>query len=415
MDIIYKWIGTFLGWIDGLLGNYLFALLVFALIIELLLLPFSLKQQKNSQRQARLRPKEMAIRKKYAGRNDQATQQKVTLEIQELYKQENFSPLAGCLPMLLQLPIILIIYQVVINPLEHVVQMSTASIETLKKFLESSSEIGKRAIEILGYDPASTGGSIRFVSAVKELGLDFFAQNGLEASAYAELSQNFESLPNFTVLGLNLGLTPKLELNWLLIVPILTFVVYFLSMKLNRKFMYQPSMTADDRQAACSNNIMDFMMPIMSIFISFGVPAAVGVYWIFKSIIGTAKQFVLSRVMPLPKFTEEDVKAAERELKGKAPKQEPRALSDKPVRSLHSIDDDDDEPYPTFVDQKSIYDEKPENRKPASNNPEAKLDKKGKKGSIISAAPVKDENDSESTSENNDNNENNENNENSES
>ena len=144
MDIIYKWIGTFLGWIDGLLGNYLFALLVFALIVELLLLPFSLKQQKNSQRQARLRPKEMAIRKKYAGRNDQATQQKVTLEIQELYKQENFSPLAGCLPMLLQLPIILIIYQVVINPLEHVVQMSTASIETLKKFLESSSEIGKR-------------------------------------------------------------------------------------------------------------------------------------------------------------------------------------------------------------------------------------------------------------------------------
>lgn len=405
MDAIYKWIGTFLGWIDSLTGNYLFALLVFALIMEILLLPFGIKQQKNSQRQAKLRPKEMAIRKKYAGRNDQATQQKITAEIQELYQKEHFSPLAGCLPMLIQLPVILIIYQVVINPLEHVVQMSSATIEALKKFLEAGTAVGDAAIAQLGYNPASTGGSIRFVSAVKELGLDFFAQNGLEATAYSELAENFGNLPNFTVLGINLGLTPNIAaFDWLLIVPALTFVVYFASMKLSRKFLYQPNMAADDRQAACSNKMMDFMMPIMSLFISFSVPAAVGVYWIFKSIIGTVKQFVLSKTMPLPTFTEEDIKAAEKELKGKAPAQAPREVSDKPVRSLHSIDEDDEEPYPTFVDQKSYFDKPEAERNPAKTE-DKKAAKKKTKG-IISEAPVKkdekDENSSEENTENKD-------------
>ena len=365
---------------------------MFSLIIELLLVPFGVKQQKNSIRQALLRPKEMAIRRKYAGRKDQATQQKITMEIQELYRQENFSPFSGCLPMLIQLPVLIIIYQVVINPLEYVVQMSTTSIEALKTFLAQGSAVGDAAIAQIGYNPATAGGSIRFVSAIKDLGLDFFAQNGLEASAYNELAQNFDNLPNFNVLGINLGLTPNIaEFNWLLVVPVLTFVVYFFSMKLSRKFSYQPNMAADDRQAACSNKMMDFMMPGMSLFISFSVPAAVGVYWIFKSILGTVKQFVLSKAMPLPTYTEEDIKAAERELKGKAPKQqEARPASDKPIRSLHNIDADDEEPYPTFVGEKSIYDEKPENRKFSNQEGNEENGKKAKNGKI-SQAPIKDD------------------------
>ena len=81
MDIlnpIFRGIGWFLSWIDSWSGNYLISILIFALIIELLMLPFGIKRQQNSIRQAKLRPKEMAIRRKYAGRKDQATQQKVT-------------------------------------------------------------------------------------------------------------------------------------------------------------------------------------------------------------------------------------------------------------------------------------------------------------------------------------------------
>ena len=93
MELFYSWT-----------GSYLVALLVFSVILKLVLFPFSIKQQKNSQKQASLRPKENVIRKKYAGRTDRATQMKMNTEIQELYQKENFSPLGGCLPMILQSP-----------------------------------------------------------------------------------------------------------------------------------------------------------------------------------------------------------------------------------------------------------------------------------------------------------------------
>ena len=94
-------------------------------------------------------------------------------------------------------------------------------------------------------------------------------------------------------------------------------------------------------------------MPLMSTFFSFMVPGAVGVYWVFRSIISTVKQFIMSKVMPLPKFTEEDYKEAERELNSKRPQRKRKNADNldpdrERPRSLHHIDDDDEE-YPTFV------------------------------------------------------------------
>ena len=112
-------------------------------------------------------------------------------------------------------------------------------------------------------------------------------------------------------------------------------------MKLTRKFTYQPTQTTDERQAACSNTMMDVTMPLMSVWMTFIVPAAVGIYWVFKSVIGTVKQFILSKAMPLPKFTEEDYKAAEKEYAGKQPKRVQKSENAGKVRSLHHIDDED--------------------------------------------------------------------------
>ena len=341
-DPILRGIGWFLSWMDSWSGNYLFVLLIFTLIFELLLVPFGIKQQKNSIKQAHLRPKEMAIRKKYAGRNDKVTQQKVATEIQELYQKEGYNQLGGCLPMLIQLPIILAIYNVVTHPLEYVVQLKDATIAALT---QEGTVVGDKISSML---TKSDGGSIRLVTIIEELGLDFFSQNNFDAAAYEDLAAKFDKLPDFSVLGINLGATPTItEFSWLLLVPVLTFVVYFLSMKLTRKLTYQPTM-AQDQAAGCSNKVMDFMMPMFSLFITFSVPAAVGVYWIFKSILGTLKQFIIHKLMPLPVFTEEDYKAAEKELKGKAPAPE-REMPEEAVRSLCSEDEDDDEPYPTFV------------------------------------------------------------------
>lgn len=360
MDFIFRGIGWFLGWIDSWAGNYLVAILIFALIVELLMLPFGIKRQKNSIRQAKLRPKEMAIRRKYAGRKDQATQQKITQEIQELYQKENFSPFSGCLPLLIQLPIILIIYQVVINPLQHVVGLDGSVVTALQEaFKASENDVALSSFDLLN-KLKEAGGYEAFKAMLPE-------GKVLSGDVVAALKTlDFAALPDMTLFGLdwlNLGYTPAFKKPFtLLIVPALTFVTYFGSMKLNRKLSYQPNMAADDKQAACSNQMMDWMMPLMSLWISFSVPALIGIYWIFKSILGTVEQFILAKAMPLPVVTEEDIKAAEKELKGKAPAQEAREVSNKPVRSLHYEDADEEGPYPTFIGQKSSFDAKEEKK-----------------------------------------------------
>ena len=108
-------------------------------------------------------------------------------------------------------------------------------------------------------------------------------------------------------------------------------------MKLTRKLTYQP---VTDQAMGCSNKMMDLVMPLFSVYITFIVPAAIGVYWIFKSILGVLKQWILKKAMPVPVFTEEDYKAAEKEMNVR-PDKAPKNKSGRVVRSLHHIDDED--------------------------------------------------------------------------
>jgi len=372
-DPILRAVGAFLAWLDSWSGNYMVALLIFTIALELLFLPFAIKQQKNSIRQAKLRPKEMAIRNKYKGRNDKVTQQKVMTEIQELYQKENYSQLSGCLPMLLQMVALILIYSVVSNPLKFVVGLDETTISTLSK-------------AILGADSGNQ--TIGLLSKIQAMGLDQLKAMNIDEVAFGALEAKFDMLPDFTLFGgaMNLGDTPSIkQFNLLLIIPAVTFISYFFSTKLTRKLTYQPTTT--DQQVGCSNKVMDIIMPLFSLFIAFTVPAALGVYWIFKSIIGTFKQYVIFKAMPLPVFTEEDYKAAEKELKGKSPA--PDREIPKNVRSLCDEDEDDDEPYPTFVGVKGgRYDDDAEDRpanKEEANNETSNIGKK------LESAPLKEE------------------------
>ena len=377
---ILSWIGVFLGWIDGFTGSYLVALIIFAILVEILMLPLGIRQQKNSIRQAKLRPKEMAIRKKYAGRDDQVTKQKVSQEIQELYQRENFNPASGCLPLLLQLPIVIALYRIVIDPLQYVLGQSAALSSALDLYRTTA-----RAAGGLGETIAANSGTIGLLSKIGEHleGLKNFLLFDNAEAIYERMSSL--TIPDFKAFGLNLGMTPSFNENQiLLIVPVLTFVAYYFTMKLTKKFTYQPtSADQNDPQMACSNKIMDLMMPAMSTYICFIVPALVGVYWIFKSLISTLRQYIVSRFMPLPKFTEEDYKAAEREYAGKAPKKgapatqrgaysypaSTKTVGGKP-KSLFHMDDDD---YVAKVEEEERR-EAEEAEKPAQTKTSGKAD-----------------------------------------
>ena len=387
------WIGTFLRWITLVMpaNSYILALLVFAVIVELVLLPFSIKQQKNSIKQAKLRPKEMAIRKKYAGRNDQKTQQLVNQEIQELYQKENYSPLSGCLPLLIQLPVIMVLYSVVTDPIKYILNVGGDFTSFMKGyFLTKGIEIKSTgSIELLGRIVEKWNDPTFFS--------DLYKYCGNSTDVYNKLCDIVEATPNFFVGPFNFGYKPTFNASemvdpiywWFLLIPVLTFVVYFLTSKFQRKFTFQPTQNVDNRQQACSNNMMDIMMPLMSVYFTFVMPALIAVYWMFKSILGFVKQVILSKAMPLPEFTDEDYKAAEKELSGKAPKKVQKSERAGTVRSLHHIDDEDYDEKGNYIGQTKQLDlnaVKEEAEEPAKEIPE---------NNMTEGATLKDESDKE--------------------
>ncbi len=323
-DFIYQGLGYVIRFCYYTIGfeSYALALLWFALIVKLLLLPFGIKQQKNQIKGARLRPKMYAIEKKYAGRTDQVTMRKKQQEIMEMQQKEGYSPLSGCLPMLIQLPLILILYRIIQRPLSYICML------------------GEDVIKALAENPLITeknaANEIKILGEVIEKGVENFP----------ELAG--VNLPNFTLFGgINLAAAPEFW-SWALLIPVVVFASQFLTMKLSR--WLNPMMAAQNqtKEAQMSMKIMDLAMPLMTLFLAFSLPSALGLYWFFQALLGILQMVLLAKLMPLPTFTEEELKAAERELRGKAPKRTVEYDEDRPrPRSLHHIDDDDeDEPTP---------------------------------------------------------------------
>ena len=238
-------------------------------------------------------------------------------------------------------------------------------------------------------------------------GIKDFVLFGNGEEIFGKLESIQESIPNFNIGGVNFGLIPSFnELSVLLLVPVLTFVVYFFSSKITRKLMNsQPAANSqiEARQQACSNTMMDVMMPAMSTYFTFVVPAIVGVYWVFRCLLSMLKQFIMSKVMPLPVFTEEDYKAAAREMAGKRPVK--KSANAGAVRSLHHIDDEDfDDTRERALARKAAMEEKAreEQDQKAKNTPvaPAPIKKDDKKEKNTQAEEKTEETDAVDASEN---------------
>lgn len=339
---MFDWILRPLGWIlekfNSWTGSYLLAVFLFALLFKIILFPFSLKQQKSQLKQAKLQPKVAAIQKKYKGRTDQESQQKMQQETMDMYQSEGFNPMGGCLPMLLQLPIIMALYSIIQNPLHYICGVAKDAVNVVLK----------AAQEITG---TAYGYSLAVMQDLKLRWDEIYAKvaeiaGDTDVSSFTGLQVG--DLPDFRVFGLNLSARPidamKSEGWYYILIPVLTFVIVFLSMKLTRKLSYV-QVQPDAQSAGCSNWIMDLMSPVMSTFFAFTLPSLLGIYWIFNNLLGVLQQVILRAMYPAPVFTEADYKAAERALRGKGPKTpeaDSRVIPGKKYVSLHHIDDDDE-------------------------------------------------------------------------
>ena len=328
---------------DSFTQSYALSLLLFAILIKVIFIPLGIKQQKNQIKMASLRPKEAVIKKKYAGRTDRATQQKMM----ELQQKENASPLSGCLPLLIQMVFIIILYQIIRNPLTYICRMSKDAI------VELAGQIG--------YTVGNAAVTLENVGKIDQISMIAQIPQSVRDSLPA-----LANLPNFNFIGLDLSMTPMLVWNNFIgkgdmtifggvptianvilyaIIPVICFLSQVLTMKLTRKFTYQSqAMQAEQGANGCSTQMMDWSMPLLSLFFCFTFPLAIGLYWIYQNILSFAQTVILAKTMPIPVLTEEDYKRAEKEMKAKG---YDTKRADLPrVRSLHHIDDEDYETLP---------------------------------------------------------------------
>ena len=243
-----------LNFFAGIMNNsFAAAVFVFTLFINLAMIPLSIKSQKSSVGQMRVKPKLDELKKKYGD-----DKQRYSQEMQKLYQEENISMSGGCLPMLIRLPIMLSIYYLITRPLTYLMGIGKDTITKLAETLELKGN--------------NTNVELSIIDAVSK-------DNGLSA----EIASKLDTV-DFTLWGMDLTQTPKFsfdftkaELIW--IIPFMAFAAQMLtsivSMRMQKKINPDaPSMTG-----------MMLTMPLISLFIGFGVPAGVGFYWACSSLI----------------------------------------------------------------------------------------------------------------------------------
>ena len=264
MGFISKPFGYFLDWLNTIFnGNFALSVFIFTLVLNLALLPLTIKTQKTTSKQARLRPKLDALKKKYGD-----DKQKHSQAMQDLYARENVSMSGGCLPMVIRMLIIFAVYYVVSNPLQYMLHYSVAEIQTITEALKNAGYEITRSVDIMGHIKNGT---------ITGIGLD----SGLVSRLVADVAS-----VDFNFLGIDLTQTPTFSLNLskmfsnnLWIIPIASFASNMLNSIIS---MYMQKKTNPDAPNMAG---MMLTMPLLSLWITFTVPCALGFYWTLSGII----------------------------------------------------------------------------------------------------------------------------------
>ena len=276
-DLLAVPFGYVLHFLYSIFNNYLFSLFLLVLIVKIVLLPSAISQQKNSAKQARLQPKINRIRQKYSngGQPTREMQMKIQEETQELYRREGFSPMSnGCLPLLIQFPVMIGLYGVVYTPLSKVLQIST--------------DLVTKATEALKITSDTKGMSRVEIELLSKLTSDNMPES---LAPYAEDILSLKD--QFMLFGkLDLTQTPDWKSPSLLwVIPALVLILGLITglVMYKRQKQSNPEMAKNP-----SMGCMTFMSPLMSVWFTFMFPAGVGVYWILSSLFTLIQTIVLN-------------------------------------------------------------------------------------------------------------------------
>lgn len=294
-DIITVPMGYIIELIYKLVDNYGLSIVLFTVIIKLLLLPLNIKSQKAMKKQQKLQPYLAELQKKYA--NDQ---QKLQTEMMKLYKENDVKMMGGCMPMLIQFPILIGLYRVIQAPIQfllHVNITDSGVVEKINNIVALMTE--KFPGELGSY--ANYSAEQLFKTA--QIQLATWSEKVLDTAEAWSI--------NFDFLGMNLAEIPSKAINYvlrgdfsepgtiaLLLIPALAIFTTWFSMKQTQKMSGQSqtqNQAQNENQAAQMTKSMSLMMPIMTGFFTFTLPSGMGLYWIVSNLIQVVQHVILNK------------------------------------------------------------------------------------------------------------------------
>ena len=270
-------------------NNYALAITVFTFATKLALLPLSIKQQKEQAKMAIFQPKLKRIQEKYGNNKERYNE-----EIQKLYTEEGYNPMSGCLPSLIQFPILFGVIDVVYKPIYHIFRVSNAVIEEMMSVASAAGH---------AFEAHSYYNQIKLLKIIQDETELFHSFDQEIITKIAEF--------DMTLFGLDLGIVPQFKLtyeggfNWYLLIPILCGLF-----QLGMTF-YMQKANPSQQQGGGAMNIMLYTMPLMSVYIGFVVPAAAGFYWTLSAVAQFIQSFFFNVFLNPKKLAEQAEAEAE--------------------------------------------------------------------------------------------------------
>ncbi|MBO5454387.1 MAG: YidC/Oxa1 family membrane protein insertase [Clostridia bacterium] len=251
-------LGYIISFIYSFVQNYGFTIILFTIVVKILLAPLMVKQQKSMVQMQKLQPELQKLQKKYANDKDRLNQETV-----KLYQDHKVNPAGGCLPLLIQLPIIIGLYNVIQSPVKYIMHIGAENIQKI--------------IKLIGFTGKDQIGLATAMAENTELILE-------------KLSISFNPI-NFEFFGLNLADKPEFStFNLLWIIPALSALTAYISSYVSAKI-------SGNTQQNEQMKSMNIVMPLMSAYFCFILPAGVGLYWIMSNVMQMILQCIITVII----------------------------------------------------------------------------------------------------------------------
>ena len=298
MSILYffaKIFGYVLNFLYQLIGNYGVAIILFSILVKLLTIPLSIKQQRTMKKSAKIQEEMKQIQFKY--KNDP---EKMNQEVMALYKRENMSPFSGCLSSIVQIILLLSVFILVQSPLTYMVKLDSQVINQLDTIANQSQVSNSRYKEI------------QVIQYVRTLKNEASVSEEEQDDNYKLINQYKDKVNlNMDFLGIDLSAVPTQNLSdWkTLVIPILYVITSFISIRMTTNIQnnkkdkklitdgneekkeeeYNPMLEA--------NKSMSWFMPLMSVSIAIIAPLGLALYWLMNNLLSITERIVLNKVL----------------------------------------------------------------------------------------------------------------------